>query len=78
MQKTTITLPLELKFLAEQEAHRRGVSLSEVIRISLKELTEESAKKNEADPLFNFNLVYKGPCPEDLSVNYDEHLHGEH
>ena len=76
MHKTTIMLPIELKHLAEQEAHRRGISLGEVIRIALKELTRSTKKKKKRDSLFDMNLVYHGSCKNDLSISHDEHLYG--
>lgn len=76
MHKTTIMLPIELKILAEKEAHRLGISLGEVIRMALKEFTRRTPSKKQRDPLFSTDLVYDGPCESDLSINHDDYLYG--
>lgn len=77
MHKTTIMLPLELKLLAEQEAHRLGISLGEVIRISLKNLIASARGQKSRDALFDLNIVYQGPCEKQLSLHHDDYLYGK-
>jgi hypothetical protein len=77
MYKTTIMLPMELKLLAEKEAHRRKISLGEVIRMALRQFTENSKKEGHPDSLFNFKLVYKKRIEKDKSKNHDKYLYDE-
>lgn len=77
MHKTTIMLPMKLKVLAEQEAHRRGISLGEMIRIALKQAMQSSKKKKSQDSLFDFDVVYTGPCKKDVSIHHNKYLYGE-
>jgi hypothetical protein len=37
MKRTTVSLPDDIALLAEREAHRRGVSVSEITRVALAE-----------------------------------------
>ena len=73
MKRTTIMLPPELKARAEREAGIRGVSLGELIRLSL-----EAALSHDRgeDPLFADKAVFRGDAPEDLSTDHDAYLYG--
>lgn len=75
MKRTTIMLPEDLKKMVENEAHRRGSSAGEVIRLALKELFQPKRRKRKKDPLFTDDLIYKGTVEKDYSLNHDNYLY---
>jgi hypothetical protein len=75
MEHVDITLPLELKNLAETRAREEGVSLEEfVLELLEKRLSPKSA---ERDPLFAKYKVFDGDAPSDLAENHDKYLYDE-
>ncbi len=76
MKRTTIMLPDELHRRATRRARERGVSLGELIRVSLDATVQAVSYDSDADPLFE-NAVFDGPAPADLSRNHDRHLYDE-
>ncbi len=74
MKQTTITLPPELKHRAEQVAHAKGVSLAELIGVSLEGHLQTM---RERDPLFADEAVFSGESPNDLAKNHDHYLYDD-
>ena len=78
MQRTTIMLPDDLKAKAIQHARTSGVSLGELIRISLTAFVYQPVKGQKVrDPFFADTAVYHGKTPKDLSANVDKYLYDE-
>jgi hypothetical protein len=74
MEQMTITLSSELKQLAEQVARAKGVSLAELIHVSLEEHLQTI---RERDPLFADEAVFSGESPSDLAKNHDHYLYDD-
>ncbi len=74
MKRTTIMLPERLKTRAEREARRRGISLGELVRVSLQATTGGGGAGD--DPLFADKAVFSGESPADLAVDHDRYLYG--
>lgn len=77
MHRTTVMLPEELKLRAEREAHRRGISLGEIIRLSLREIISSPRPSRKKDPLFDFNVEFDVPIEKDFSEKHDAYLYGD-
>ena len=77
MKRTTVMLPLDLKIKAEKEAYKLGLSLGELIRISLANHLTQSREGSDRDPFFADNEVFRGYAPADLAENHDLYLYGE-
>ncbi|MEQ8222715.1 MAG: CopG family transcriptional regulator [Candidatus Eremiobacterota bacterium] len=76
MKRTTVMLPEDLKIKAEQKAIQEGISLSELIRISLAGYIKRSVEKSK-DSFFSDKEIFYGDVPCDLSENHDIYLYGE-
>lgn len=77
MKRTTIMLPEEIKKRAEQISREQGVSLAELIRLSLLMYMKPKTSKNLKDSLLSDSEVYTKPVPEDISENHDKYLYGD-
>lgn len=79
MHRTTILISPELKSQAIKKAREMGVSLGELIRLSLKKIIN-SKKDNSRkhDLLFSDQTIFKEKAPKDLAKNHDDYLYGEH
>jgi hypothetical protein len=66
MKRTTISLPDELALLAEREANRRGVSVSEVTRQALAEHLGLSGTKPRRLPFANLGSSGRHHTARDL------------
>ncbi len=77
MKRTTVMLPADLRRRAFARAHKRGVSLGELIRESLDAAVPVSSPARAADPLFTDSAVFAGKAPKDLSAAHDRYLYGE-
>lgn len=78
MKRTTIMLPVELRVRALQQAHRKKVSLGELIRESLWVCLRHPKGPTPQDPLFSDRAVFRRISPRDLAKNHDRYLYGEH
>lgn len=78
MKRTTIMLPVELRARALQLAHRKKVSLGELIRESLWGCLRHPKEPMLQDPLFTDKAVFQKASPRDLAKNHDRYLYGEH
>lgn len=74
MNRTTIMLPFDLKSKALSKAARMGLSLGELIRVSLSAFIERG--KSSGDTLLSDKGIYQGSTPGDLSENHDAYLYG--
>ncbi len=74
VKRTTIMLPTDLKHRAEQVARIEGVSLGELIRVSLEERLQRSHAR---DPLFADEAVFRGETPTDLAHEHDRYLYND-
>ena len=72
MKRTTIMLPEALRRRAASRAKQRGISLGELIRVSLD--TAVPAASYDEDPLFE-DVIFDGPAPRDLSAKHDRYLY---
>lgn len=72
MKRTTIMLPEELRRRAALRAKQRGISLGELIRLSLDGALPGAAYAE--DPLFE-NVIFDGDAPRDLSAKHDKYLY---
>ena len=68
-------LPPDLKMQATRKARRMGISLGELIRISLMKILSISPKSLEQDPLFADKAVFTGRVPKDLAKEHDRYLY---
>ena len=75
MHRTSLMLPRDLKARAERASRHLGMSLGELIRVSLE---EELAKHEsaETDALFADRVVYRGAAPPTLARDHDAWLYG--
>ena len=67
-------LPEALKHRAEQAAHSEGISLAELIRVSLEDRLQNGG---ERDPFFADTKVFSGEAPADLAANHDAYLYDD-
>lgn len=72
MKRTTVMLPEALRRRAAARARQRGISLGELIRISLDEALPGSPY--EQDPLFE-DVIFDGPAPRDLAAKHDKYIY---
>ena len=77
MKRTTIMLPGDLKLKAERKAEKMGISLGELIRLSLKIQVGKKIDMVQDDPFLSDNAVFSGKIPDDLSLNHDKYLYGD-
>ena len=77
MDRTTVMLPGDLKLKAKRKAANMGISLGELIRVSLKTQIEEKTDTLQDDPFLSDNSVFSGNVPDDLSLNHDKYLYGD-
>lgn len=73
MHRTTILLPDELKVRAERQARLEGLSLSELIRRRLSEVTSDGVEP----AAFFKREPWTASAPGDLSARHDDYLYGE-
>jgi hypothetical protein len=79
MKRTTIMLPAKLKAQAERRARRQGISLGQLIRVSLERSLNGGGERSAAvdDSLLNDNVTFHDGGPRDLARNHDRYLYGE-
>jgi len=77
MKRTTVMLPGDLKLKAEKRAEKMGISLGELIRLSLKTQVGNKTDAVQDDPFLSDNAVFSGDVPDDLSLNHDKYLYGD-
>lgn len=77
MKRTTVMLPVDLKLKAEKRAEKMGISLGELIRLSLKTQVGKKTNVAQDDPFLSDNAVFSGDVPDDLSLNHDKYLYGD-
>ena len=77
MKRTTIMLPPDLKSEAIRRARNKGMSMGELIRISLEEHIRRPSGGLSEDTLLSDEAVYAGRAPRDLSMDHDEYLYYE-
>src|SRR3974390_193926 len=82
--RTTVTLPLDLKRRAMQEARKEGISLSEYIRGAVQQKLGSKSKasksrilplRNTGDRFLDNLAVHSDEGPTDLSTRFDEILY---
>lgn len=71
MIRTAIMIPEKLKGRAEKFAQSKGISLGELIRLSL----EKNLQNETKDTFFSDNEIFTGEVPGDLSANPDSYLY---
>lgn len=71
MTRTAIMIPEDLKTEAESAARRKGISLGEIVRISLR----KNLDNEKVDPFFSDIEFYTGKVPGDLSKDHDKYLY---
>lgn len=76
MKRTTIMLPEDLRRRALFRAKQRGVSLGELIRVSLNSALPDATYDAQRDPLFE-DVIFDGPAPADMSTNHDKYLYDD-
>ena len=76
MRRTTVMLPEDLHSRAIRRARQRGMSLGELIRISLDAAVPTVSYESGSDPLFE-DVVFDGPAPSDTAKNHDKYLYDE-
>ncbi|HHO55481.1 MAG TPA: hypothetical protein ENK21_03760 [Trueperaceae bacterium] len=72
MKRTTIILPEQLKYQAEQHAKEKGISLAEFIRESLRKNLNSEIKR---DSLFADENYFRGHSEHDVAENHDDYLY---
>ena len=77
MNRTTVMLPGDLKLKAKKTAENMGISLGELIRVSLKIQIGKKTDTVQDDPFLSDTAVFNGHIPNDISVNHDRYLYGE-
>lgn len=77
MHRTTILLEDRLKDAANVRARQMGISLGELIRLSLKSILGQTEKKGIVDALFVDRAVFSGEVPLDLAAHHDDYLYGD-
>lgn len=78
MHRTTILLEDNLRHQAGVRARQMGISLGELIRLSLKSvLGQADNKKERVDSLFADRAVFAGDVPADLALHHDDYLYGD-
>ena len=69
----SISIPTDLRRKLEAIALDRGISVEDLVRTTLEDLS--SPKLN--DPLFRDSSVFKGDVPVDGAANHDDYLYGD-
>lgn len=77
MNRTTVMLPGDLKLKAKRTAANMGISLGELIRLSLKIEVEGKADIVQDDSFLSDKAVFSEEVPNDLSLNHDRYLYGD-
>lgn len=77
MNRTTVMLPGDLKLKAKRTAENMGISLGELIRLSLKIQIGAKNDIKQDDPFLSDIEVFSGPIPDDFSLNHDKYLYGD-
>ena len=77
LQRTTITLPPELKDRAMRIARMQGISFGELVRRLLRAAAEKSDGSGDWDELLADESVFGGEVPSDLAGNHDAYLYGD-
>jgi hypothetical protein len=77
VQRTTITLPPELKDRAMRIARMQGISFGELVRRLLLAAAEQRERGGDWDELLADEAVFGGDAPADLAGNHDGYLYGE-
>ena len=77
MKRTTVMLPGDLKLKAEKRAEKMGISLGELIRLSLKTQVGKKTDAVQDDPFLSDKAVFSGDVPDDLSLKHDKYLYGD-
>lgn len=72
MKRTTISLPEQLKYHAEQHAKEKGMSLAEFIIESLHKNLKSEIKR---DSLFADEHYFDGHSEHDVAENHDDYLY---
>ena len=72
MKRTTIILPEQLKYQAEQHAKEKGISLAEFIIESLRKNLNSEIKR---DCLFADENYFDGHSEHDVAENHDDYLY---
>jgi hypothetical protein len=73
MKRTTIMFPDRLMSRAEKLARQEGVSLGQLIRVTMEERVAIS-NGHKRDPLFADDCTYEDDLPGDVSANLDKYL----
>ena len=76
MKRTTVMLPEDLHRRAIRRAQQRGVSLGELIRVSLDAAVPTVSYESGTDPLFE-DVIFDGSAPSDSATNHDKYLYDE-
>ena len=77
MNRTTVMLPGDLKLKAKRTAENMGISLGELIRLSLKMQIGTQKDIKHDDTFLSDTEVFNGPVPDDFSLNHDKYLYGD-
>ncbi len=77
MNRTTVMLPGDLKLKAKKTAENMGISLGELIRLSLKIQIGKKKDPVQNDPFLSDTAVFNGHNPNDISINHDIYLYGD-
>jgi len=72
MKRTTIILPEQLKYQAEQYAKQNGMSLAEFVRESIRKNLSSKVKR---DSLFLDEHYFLGDGEDDIAENHDDYLY---
>jgi len=72
MKRTTIILPEQLKYQAEQRAKKDGISLAEFIRESIRKNLKSEIKQ---DSLFADEEYFFEHSEHDIAKNHDDYLY---
>ena len=71
---TPITLPPDLTEKATREAAERGMSLPELVRMTLERIV---SSQPTADPLFTDSAIFADDGPSNLAGDHDEYPYGD-
>ena len=70
---TPINLPPDLTEKAIREAAERGMSLPELVRMSLERIVSSQSK---TDPLFTDSAIFADDGRSNIARDHDEYLYG--
>jgi len=74
MFRTTIMIPVPLKNKAEEEAGRRKISFSELLRQALEKYLLSQRGITAHDPFLSSQTVFEDDGPRDVSGRHDHYL----